>query len=564
MTGIEGRNVLVLGGAGMVGTAVCRELAAHKPARIVIAARRQARARMTVEHLSAEHPEWADRLVPVWGDVFLRGEWQGATDDTRGEVLADREKRRRAVADILDPVDEEILRSSLLFRMVMGLAPGLDGARAEIVIDCMNTATAVSYQDVYSLARRLADRADSVDADTDWPREVETFIAALSVPQLVRHVQILYAAMREARTQAYLKVGTSGTGGMGFNIPYTHGEEKPSRLLLSKAALAGAQTMLTFLMARTPDAPPMVREVKPTALIGWHKIVHGPIRSRGKEIPLFDCSPENAVSIKQISNLAPQGDFGIATGDKLEGVYIDTGENGLFTADEFAAITTPGQMQLITPQDVARTVVAELLGGDTGRDIIAALDSSVSGPSYRGGYLRQAALTRLRQLEEQHGQAVAFEVLGPPRLSKILYEAYLLKTVVGKVSTVVEMDPDELSGALERRVEEDPKLRRRILSIGIPILLPDGARLLRGPVIKSDNSQSGWVDLTPENMRSWQIRLTEIRREFDAEPRSDTSSRGERIFAASREWGPCPEFFEPGEIAAWIFLREEGGRRAKP
>jgi predicted dinucleotide-binding enzyme len=359
MTGVEGRSILVLGGGGMVGTAVCRELLARKPARIAIAARREAKARQAVRQLSADHPELADRLIPVWGDVFLRAEWQGKTGGARGEILADGEKRRRAIADTIDPLDDDILRSSLLFRMIMGLAPGLEGARAEIVVDCMNTATAVSYQDIYGLARRLAGLAETNDADTDWPREVETLMAALSVPQLVRHVQVLYAAMREASTQAYVKVGTSGTGGMGFNIPYTHGEEKPSRLLLSKAALAGAQTMLTFLMARTPDAPPLVREVKPAALIGWHEIAHGPIRSRGKEIPLFDCPPDSAVSIKQKSNIIAQGDFGIGTGDRLEGVYVDTGENGVFTADEFSAITTLGQMPLIraatsSPRSMAR------------------------------------------------------------------------------------------------------------------------------------------------------------------------------------------------------------------
>lgn len=563
MTGIEGRRILVLGGGGMVGTAVCRQLLVHKAARVAIAARRETKARQAVDQLSAEHPELADRLVPAWGDVFLRAEWQGETGEARDQVLADGEKRRRAVADILHPLDDEILRSSLLFEMITGLAPGLDGAPAEIVVDCMNTATAVSYQDIYALACHLAELAEGGGADTDWPREVGTLISALSVPQLVRHVQILYAAMREARTQAYVKVGTSGTGGMGFNIPYTHGEEKPSRLLLSKAALAGAQTMLTFLMARTPDAPPLVREIKPTALIGWHEIAHGPIRRRGKDIPLFDCPPDNAVSIEQKSNLVPAGDFGIGTGETLEGPYIDTGENGLFTADEFAAITTLRQMQLITPEEVARTVVAELLGGNTGHDVIAALDGSASGPTYRGGYLRQAALARLRQLEDRHGPGIAYEVLGPPRLSKLLYEAHLLRSVLGSVSTVIDMRPEELSAALAKRVEEDTNLRRRILSVGIPILLPDGIRLLRGPVIKAGDAHSGWVDLTPDNMRKWQGRLVEIRREVQAELRGDTSSRAERIFAASRDWVPSPEFFAPGEIVGWIFLREEGGRRQK-
>lgn len=260
--------------------------------------------------------------------------------------------------------------------------------------------------------------------------------------------------------------------------------------------------------------------------------------------------------VDQESSLAPSGDFGIPAGAKLEGVYIDTGENGFFSADEFAAITSLDQMQLITPEEVARTVVAELLGGNTGRDIVAALDGAVSGPSYRGGYLRQAALARLRQLESVHGQSVAYEVLGPPRLSKLLYEAHLLKSSVTELSEVIGTQPDALSELLSRRIGEDTPLRRRIISIGIPILLPDGKRLIRGPVIKTDNAHSGWVDLTPENMGRWQARLSEIGGPASAVVPGSSSREAQRF-------GPAGANLEPGDLASWIFLHEEGGERKK-
>ncbi len=107
---------------------------------------------------------------------------------------------------------------------------------------------------------------------------------------------------------------------------------------------------------------------------------------------------------------------------------IHTGENGRFAADEFAAITALGQMEFLTPEEIAGNVVREIEGGNTGKDVIAALDASVMGPSFRGGYLRQAALNRLRQLEAEHGESVAFEILGPPRVSKLLYEAHLIES----------------------------------------------------------------------------------------------------------------------------------------
>ena len=58
--------------------------------------------------------------------------------------------------------------------------------------------------------------------------DVERLLCALSVPQLVLHTRILERALRESGARLYLKIGTTGTGGMGLNIPYTHGEERPT------------------------------------------------------------------------------------------------------------------------------------------------------------------------------------------------------------------------------------------------------------------------------------------------------------------------------------------------
>src|SRR5439155_929627 len=88
-------------------------------------------------------------------------------------------------------------------------------------------------------------------------------------------------------------------------------------------------------------------------------------------------------------------------GKPLEGVYIDVGENGLFSSDEFETVTALGQMEFITPEEVAEYVALELEGRPTGRDIVAALDGATAGPTYRAGVLRAHALDRLRELERQ-------------------------------------------------------------------------------------------------------------------------------------------------------------------
>ena len=50
-----------------------------------------------------------------------------------------------------------------------------------------------------------------------------------------------------------------------LNIPYTHGEDKPSPQLLNKTAVAFAQTGMLFLMGRTPGGPIINRWWPPLA-----------------------------------------------------------------------------------------------------------------------------------------------------------------------------------------------------------------------------------------------------------------------------------------------------------
>lgn len=551
---------------------MCRELLPFGPKRLVVSSLRREEAESAVARLREDPRAGRLEIVPAWGDILLRTEWQSAPpgQHPRTAVLADRSTRRRLAADILDELNEEILTSSLLYQLILGQATGASpgeakgkaGPPADIVVDCVNTATAVAYQNIFQTGRDLLGRIDS-GQPTDWPEEVLRLLASLATPNLVRHMQILYEAMRRAKTQAYVKVGTSGTGGMGFNIPYTHGEERPSRLVLSKSAVAGAQTLLIFLLARTPDAPPVVKEIKPTAAIAWKSIGFGPITRGGRPILLFDCLPEKAYPLHDPATLVPEGDFGQATGAPLESVYIDTGENGLFAAGEFAALTTIGQMSFVTPEEIAQVVVTEIRGGNTGRDVIGALDGAVMGPSYRAGVMRQAALQRLRQLEAEHGvDSLAFEILGPPRLSKLLFEAYILRHVAGSLSGALAMGADQLAAAAAAEIGANARLRQHILSVGIPILLPSGDRLLRGPTIKATETEHGWVDLRPENMTRWQERLAALRAGLQTGRGEDTSSRLDRAYPSLVDWSSS-DAFDVGEVVGWLFNTEDKGRRGK-
>src|SRR2546429_249119 len=305
---------------------------------------------------------------------------------------------------------------------------------------------------------------------------VEQLTLVIELPRLIRHMQILAEGLRRAETKVYVKIGTSGTGGMGFNIPYTHSEQRPSRPLLMKSAVAGAHSLLLFLLGRTPGAPATI-EIKPTATIAWREIRFGPVRRKGKPIPLVDC-PE---PIPVARAFGPDARAWRELGRPLEGVFIDVGENGLFARDEFEA------------------------------------------------FLCSRRRPTVRALAEAQAKGLAAE-------------AHAL-------------------------VQGDGALRSHILSVGIPILAPDGERLYRGSLVVVPGEQPdplgaaprGWVDLRPEQFGIWIKRAKEM----------VTQAERRRLVAADSgsdyDWtgiGP-DEAIAPSRFATWVFHYEDRGERVK-
>src|SRR5690348_14900914 len=427
---LRDRTAMILGGSGLVGHAVARRLLAAAPQRIVLVALYEDEVRRTAQALE---PYRGRATIEVeWGNVFLPA---SVARLERGAMLADPAHRAALLRDLLGDLTDDVLQRSLLAQLLLKYRP-------DAVVDSINTATAFAYQDIFQSARDLLAAAAAGRVEQS---AVERHVLLLTLPQLIRHVQILVESLKRAETGAYVKIGTSGTGGMGFNIPYTHSEERPSRLLLTKSAVAGAQSLLLFLLGRTPGAPATV-EIKPTATIGWREIGFGPIRRKGKPIPLVDCPTPIAVGDAFTPGMHPWRELG----QTLEGAYIDVGENGLFARDEFETVTALGQMEFITPEEVADYVMMELEGRPTGRDVVAALDAATAGPTYRAAMLRSAALERLRGLEREADRpSVAFEMLGPPRLTKLLWEAHLCALLHPSVRALAASQPGQLSAAAQ-------------------------------------------------------------------------------------------------------------------
>ena len=560
-------TVLVLGGAGLVGLQVCRHITREfKPGRIVVASLLPKEAHDAVSVLSDEFPH--TEFVAAWGNLFVP---HHLADLPRKELLATK-SNRKALRDALYADFHVAYRDNHLVQLILEHKP-------EVIIDSVNTATGISYQDVFDGANKLIEDLEGSATGEKSEEDLELFLLSQSSPQIIRHVRFLYEATKAVSTRVYIKIGTTGTGGMGLNIPYTHSEDKPSRKLLAKTEVAFGHTGLLFLMARTPDAP-IVKEIKPAAMIGYKAVEYRPVHGRdGKVVSRYNPSIESLDAGGALVQERDPSEFDSI--DELHTTIVNTGENGIFTLGEFSTITAMGQMEFVTPEEIARNVVLEIKGVNPGVDVLSAIDSTVMDPSYRAGLLRRVALEDLKSLEEKmEDHSIALGQLGPPELSKLLFEAHLLKTTFPATTSFVEgiqedhasLVPDEMSQTLKETVRENSAVQTAI-SVGIPVLLPDGKTLLRGPRINIPElkghqrsakitgaevdrwARKGWIDLRPSNMALWLDRFRRMRR-----ARQSVYSQGS---AAADLRSYLGEGIEIGEVVAWIFNNEMGGYRLK-
>ncbi len=562
------RSVLILGGAGLIGFEIARAVAREiEPHLLVIGGLFEREVEEALAALRAEFPDL--RLEGVWGDIFLRTEDRHRT---RQQLIEDPIRRNALFEDLFGDLERAYERSWLV-SIVRRFKP-------EIVVDSINTATAIGYQDVYTNAiearealaqlSRAIERGDGAALAAlkdEAVRKIEAVIISQGIPELVRHTLLLYRAMVEVGTRLYVKIGTTGTGGMGLNIPYTHSEDRPSALLISKSAIAFAHTGLLFLMARTAGGP-IVKEIKPAALVSYRRIAFQTVRRGGEPVYVYASKAEPLGDVLDL--VRPPEEFERL--DELKVVGVDTGENGFFARGEFETITSLHQMEAVTPEEIAQAAVLEIKGSNTGVDVIAAIDGAVMPPSYRAGYLRGVVIERLKQLERETGvPSIAIGQLGPPELTKLLYEAHLLKMRYKTLTAAIEADPEEMAESLYRLICHN-KIRDMITSIGVPILSPDGRKLFRGPFLRIPEikgerrvrvtradvdrwARKGWVDLRPENMRTWQQRFRIMAQNIGA--MVDQGS------AAITRASYTSEKINIGEVVGWIFNNEERAYRLK-
>jgi len=615
-------RVLCLGAAGQVGREICRQLDARGVEAIFMHDLDLGRAESAVQEIArGRQGSGHTKLVASAGNLFdpagLKS-WEFVPAKS-GSPRVCRDRPLPPGADVRHRADllrclleqrlgafrPEIVKRSLIWALV-------EAYRPDVVVDAINTATVLGYhgdliqggRDLSAIAERILsgeegsppgeieDLARRPEAASDLASAFEVSVrmtAFLDTACMIRFVQCLHALFAGGKGIAvpefrrYVKLHTTGLGGMGFNVRYTHGdtgEPGLSTKLLGKVCAAGSFSQLLLSLAHTPGCD--VRMVVPATLIGWELPPDAVVYSRtAKPLPLVDSRSLVACDGKTtLGHALEQAEERIEnTGRKLEIPYLRSGENRPYAAEDAAAISALGQMGCVTKEEVARAIL-ECIEGDSRYDVLAATDAALLLPTHTAAVARDRVLRRCRARSPRDGAfplpSVSLGNLGPTT-AKLLYELEILRATFETVERIArEASEMEMTLRACSYLLEDPQgsvLRRQLLSLGIPIFLrrgpgeaglligarllypdPSDARVLERSLDPEDDKvrewlQMGWIDLSGERMAWWRRRFGEV---FDA-LESDQ--------AVSRNWLDPRQPFHPGEFLAFLYSVSGGQRK---
>lgn len=493
---IKDSTMLFLG-AGQVGTEAARQCAALRPNTLVIHCLTKDEADEAIATLHAKLDGGSHRpnLVSSYGNAFWPAKFVGQTVIAPGS-----DDEEKLVSFLYGQLTPKLVTGSLLYQII-------EKYRPDFIVDGINTATAVGYrQCIYDAVRNAL-------ATEDTTRQNILAIArSAPEPQLVRFVQILKAAMQDFRVGRYIKVSTTGLGGMGFNIRYTHGdlgEPGLSTKLLGKISAAGILHQLLWTLRHTPGFN--INLVIPAALIGWEVMGVRPQGSaNGTLVPLVDCSPIDITSLDEFHLLDKLADSETFHAEgALQGVAVASGENGDYSWHDMAAITALGQMGCITKEEVAEAVVYTLQG-QFRHCVLTAMDFAQMAESSRAFTVRKKLMEEMRTLVNDSGiPSASFMNLGP-RVAKHLWELEIISRVTHSLNEAASMNSAELGKKCEELITRHDLLRRTILTLDLPIVtenhlyLPMNGSRPRTLQEVYNLADSRVVDLRQDKLQKWQ------------------------------------------------------------
>ncbi|MDA3815577.1 MAG: hypothetical protein PF549_04385 [Patescibacteria group bacterium] len=501
----KNKKILILG-AGQIGESCAVRFISDKPKEVIMHTLTQKESELAINNVKNEIKPGKTKLTQSWGNILVPASLMHVK---RSKLINNKDNLDALLEYYYANLSDEVIIKSALYKVIAKYKP-------DLIIDSINTATVVGYlDDPYSLPRNLINDLKE-NKKNDWQSDCRKLLSSSIVPSLIRFTQVIQKSIKDFDVKCFIKVSTTGLGGMGINLMYTHGdinEPGMSSGILGKVAAAGVFHQLMWSLSHTPGYN--LRIVAPAALVGWQPVRFGKFRSHGLNVPVVD---NKKVSILKENNLFEINEKVKKSSKSLEMPFVDSGENSAYSLYEMHAITTLGQMESITRDEVAEAVYQSAYGS-TRYDLLTSMDYASLGPSYAAKFQRDVVLKKLQQIQdEKKVPSIATNNLGPT-VSKHLFELHILLDLVDfNILKLIEMPARKVSELAKEYVYENNIIRKQALSLGLPFLFKDNELLTGAHCFIPDSTKkntvtkenvekwanAGWIDLRKSAIRNWQ------------------------------------------------------------
>ena len=537
------KTILVLG-VGQIGKAITKRIIERKPERIILHNLTQKESEYCCEYFSKYCKNI--ELIPSYGDVFLPFDFNKLT--TMEEQLENKEELLNFYYSDLSP---EILKKSTLYRLVQKWKP-------DLIIDAINSGTVLGNHYKPELILSKVSKSADVDVNTSAEILLNDF-----VPKAVNFVYSLKLVMEDFKIKKYLKVSTTGLGGMGMNMPYTHGDTPKSSLsfaLMGKISAAGVLHQLLWNLSHTTHHN--ISLLIPSTFVGYDSAKFEPIETDVGLVKKIN-NPKK-IKLKVGEELT----YSKGTSNEyLEFPVVRAGENHVYSLYELSALTSIGQMEAITKEEVANAAMEDICG-KTKKNMLNYMDAGMLSSTFAGKAMVEKIKAEIQCLmKKNNSTSIATGNLGVT-VAKRLYELYMIKQVCKTVEELRFVDIKKLYDLIVKNLETNKNLLVEMLSLGLPIVTENDNIYIGEyslyPAKDCDLTiteerlekwiQVGWVDLRVENILFWKETIDYV---YD----DAKKVLEDRNFILSRDAFSIENDYDIGEVLAYYYNLQEKGRK---
>lgn len=305
---------------------------------------------------------------------------------------------------------------------------------------------------------------------------------------LSNYVQSVKYALKNFCVSGYIKVSSSGLGGMGFNCPYTHGSINSIKLNPSiELKIASLGIMHQLLWNLFDSEKVKVSLIVPKALIGWDK----PLKITNNKKNIYNFKNNNKTINK----------------DKLLKFSISCipcGDSTYYSIQEYIVASSVGQFESISKEEVVKAVIDSIQGSDR-YNILNYISNSSINSSYYAFSKREQVILEAKKIENSLKTPSLVTGNFGPYISKLISELYVIVCALSNKKILDNFSLSNCSELCYKYLKNNPKIKDQILSANPVIETNVGSWFLY-----EDYSHNEIIDLTDKNILLWKNFLANL------------------------------------------------------